>query len=181
MGRLALVLAVLAAVVPVGAAARPHADRAPAAAAARQMSAVPALEAEVLKAVNRVRTSRGLVPLRASGALAGAALDHSRSMAAHGFFGHSGADGSAFWVRIKARYRPSPGGRWSVGENLAWASPEPTAREVVDLWMHSAPHRQNLLAPGWREIGLGAVRALAAPGVYDGLDVTIVTADFGVR
>jgi uncharacterized protein YkwD len=47
--------------------------------------------------------------------------------------------------------------------------------------MDSPPHRKNLLTPGWREVGLGAVRALGAPGVYRGLDVTILTADFGVR
>ena len=38
-----------------------------------------------------------------------------------------------------------------------------------------------MLAPRWREVGIGGVRALAASGVYEGLDVTIVTADFGVR
>jgi uncharacterized protein YkwD len=49
------------------------------------------------------------------------------------------------------------------------------------LWMNSPPHRANLLAPIWREIGLGAVHSDAAPGVYQGLAATIVTADFGAR
>jgi hypothetical protein len=35
--------------------------------------------------------------------------------------------------------------------------------------------------PRWREIGVSAVHENAAPGVYKGLDVTIVTTDFGVR
>jgi uncharacterized protein YkwD len=49
------------------------------------------------------------------------------------------------------------------------------------MWLDSPPHRKILLTSAWREVGLGAVRALAAPGVYKGLDVTILTADFGVR
>jgi hypothetical protein len=35
--------------------------------------------------------------------------------------------------------------------------------------------------PLWREIGVSAVHEAQAPGVYQGLDVTIVTTDFGVR
>jgi uncharacterized protein YkwD len=102
-------------------------------------------------------------------------------MAEHGYFAHEAFDGSAFWVRIKAVYPALRGRWWAAGENLAWASPELTASETVDMWLKSPQHRQNLLAPRWREVGIGGVRALAAAGVYEGLDVTIVTADFGVR
>ncbi len=35
--------------------------------------------------------------------------------------------------------------------------------------------------PRWREIGVSAVHAASAPGTYKGMDVTIVTTDFGVR
>ena len=35
--------------------------------------------------------------------------------------------------------------------------------------------------PAGREVGISAVRVHAAPGTYHGLDVTIVTTDFGVR
>jgi hypothetical protein len=38
-----------------------------------------------------------------------------------------------------------------------------------------------MLRARYREVGVGAVYARTAPGVYGGLDVTIVTADFGVR
>jgi uncharacterized protein YkwD len=64
---------------------------------------------------------------------------------------------------------------------MVWASPELSADQAIQVWLNSPPHRKNLLAPAWREVGLGAVRALAAPGVFKGLDVTILTADFGVR
>jgi uncharacterized protein YkwD len=47
--------------------------------------------------------------------------------------------------------------------------------------MNSPEHRANLLNRKWREMGLSAVHEVNAPGVYGGDEVTIVTADFGVR
>ena len=52
--------------------------------------------------------------------------------------------------------------------------------EVIGLDLLSA-FDKNMLDPHWREIGISAVHAPQAPGVYRGLAVTIVTTDFGVR
>ena len=142
---------------------------------------VPTLETKVLEAINDLRRSRGLKPLRASLPLAAAARQHSLSMAEHGFFDHASLNGLPFWKRVEAKYRPRGGRFWSVGENMAWAARELSARSTLKLWLESPEHRENLFAPAWREIGLGAVYALAAPGVYEGFNVTILTADFGVR
>jgi uncharacterized protein YkwD len=49
------------------------------------------------------------------------------------------------------------------------------------LWMNSPPHRQNILDPHWREIGIAAVHMSGAPGTFRGMPVTIITTDFGVR
>jgi hypothetical protein len=38
-----------------------------------------------------------------------------------------------------------------------------------------------LLSPQWREVGLAALKARRAPGVYGGRSVTVVVADFGAR
>jgi uncharacterized protein YkwD len=160
--------------------ARPHDDGAPAGSSYR-IAAMPTLQGQVLAAINDLRQTNGLSELRLNPALSVAALGHSQSMAQHGFFSHSGFDGVPFWSRIKPRYRPVPGSFWSVGENLLWASPRVSAEQAIQMWLGSAPHRKNLLGPAWREVGLGAVHALGAPGVYGGLDVTILTADFGVR
>lgn len=139
------------------------------------------LQSQVLDAINSVRHSHGLRELRLSKLLALAALAHTQSMARVGYFAHEGRDGAPFWARIKPRYPPLPGHSWSVAENLVWRSPELSAEQAVELWMRSPPHRKNLLAASWAEVGVGAVHATGAPGVYGGLDVTIVTADFGVR
>ena len=47
--------------------------------------------------------------------------------------------------------------------------------------MESGVHRKKILAPTWREIGLCTVSASAAPGVFEGEPIVIVTATFGVR
>ena len=160
---------------------RPSDDRAPATFSARQTSEVQDLQAQVLVAINELRREHGLHELQLNGALSLAALGHSFSMAKHGFFSHSGWNGSPFWQRIKPNYRPHATSYWGVGENMLWASPDLSADQAIKMWLASPPHRKNLLTPAWREVGLGAVRALSAPGVYEGLDVTIITADFGAR
>ena len=70
---------------------------------------------------------------------------------------------------------------WSVGENLLWSSPDVSASSALDMWLNSPEHKKILLTARWREIGLAAVHASSAPGTYGGREVTIVTADFGVR
>ena len=182
--RFALALVLVSSVLSAGAAqaaALPRADRGHTTVSAQQLSQVPGLQTEVLAAINELRLSKGLSEVRLNSALSRSALGHSLSMAEHGFFSHSGWNGSPFWQRIKAKYKPLLRSHWSVGENMVWASPGLSGGQAIEMWLASPPHRKNLLAPGWREVGLGAVRALAAPGVYAGHDVTILTADFGVR
>jgi uncharacterized protein YkwD len=147
----------------------------------RTKSATAVLENAVIGRINSIRRGHGLRPLRNNSRLAAAADFHSRDMARKGYFEHDSANGLAFWRRIE-RFYPSRGFRsWSVGENLLWGSDTYGAAFAVREWMHSPPHRENILSRGWREIGIGAVFAPSAPGEYGGRAVTIVTADFGAR
>ncbi|MGH3117629.1 MAG: CAP domain-containing protein [Gaiellales bacterium] len=140
-----------------------------------------ALEQAVVARINLVRRGRGLRPLRLNQRLAAAADYHSKDMGRRGYFEHDSANGTAFWRRIE-RFYPSNGFRsWTVGENLLWASESYSAAFAVREWMHSPPHRQNLLSRDWREVGIGAVFFAQAPGAFRGRPVTIVTADFGSR
>jgi uncharacterized protein YkwD len=150
-------------------------------AAQRNVASVRALESQVLADVNAERAKRGLRPLRFNAELARAAHAHSRDMARRGYFTHASADGSAFWRRV-ARYYRSAGFRyWSVGENLLWSSPDVSSGSAITMWLNSPGHRANLLSPRWREVGLAAVHVGSAPGFFGGREVTIVTANFGVR
>jgi uncharacterized protein YkwD len=49
------------------------------------------------------------------------------------------------------------------------------------MWLANRAHRRNVLSPLWREIGVAAVYSPNAPGDFGDAEVTLVTADFGVR
>ena len=139
------------------------------------------LNRQVLVAVNQFRAAHGLDVLQESTELDRSARQHSFEMGRRGYFGHSSADGTVFWRRIR-RYYPARGhSYWSVGENLVWASPSLSAGGAMKLWIGSPPHLKNLLSRQWRQIGISSVGVADAPGAYGGQRVTIITTDFGVR
>ena len=84
--------------------------------------------------------------------------------------------GHLFWRRVRRYY-----GRWTVGENLLCAMPDVGPGRALELWMASPEHRAAILDSEWREVGISAVHAAAAPGSFHGQAVTVITADFGVR
>jgi uncharacterized protein YkwD len=59
-------------------------------------------------------------------------------------------------------------------ENLVWSSGIMSGNEAVAQWLTSPPHRQNLLDPILRRVGV------ATPvGAFDGFSTaTMITADF---
>jgi uncharacterized protein YkwD len=151
------------------------------AARSRPTVALTSLEQGVLADLNAFRAAHHLAALKLSASLTAAARNHSQQMEAEGYFAHNSFDGTAFWKRIQAFYPSSHFGFWSVGENLLWSSPDVDAQQALAMWENSPEHLKNMLDPHWREIGVSAVHTLRAPGVYQGLAVTIVTTDFGVR
>jgi uncharacterized protein YkwD len=139
------------------------------------------LESGVLVELNKIRAHHGLQPVKISARLTAAAAQHSKEMGAAGYFQHNSNDGTAFWKRIGRYYASSGYGYWSVGENLLWSSPQVDPAGAMQLWMNSPEHRANILTARWREVGISAVHLAAAPGTYKGLEVTIITTDFGIR
>jgi uncharacterized protein YkwD len=146
------------------------------------VSATPDLARTLLAAVNRTRRTHGLRPLAYSGALANAATEHAKALATAGMFTHDWpTTGRLFSSWIRGFY-PARGYRaWSAGENLLWASPGFTPASAVQQWLDSPAHRRVLLTKSWRELGIGVVSAVAAPGTYGGRDVQIAAAEFGLR
>jgi uncharacterized protein YkwD len=136
---------------------------------------------QVLAAINRFRAAHGLVALREAAGLDRSARQHSLEMGRLGYFAHSSSDGTVFWRRIQHYYPAHGHPYWSVGENLVWRAPSLSAGGAMNLWIGSPPHLRNLLSRQWREIGISAVSAAHAPGVYGGQHAIIVTTDFGVR
>jgi uncharacterized protein YkwD len=146
------------------------------------VSATPDLARTLVAAVNRTRRKYGLRPLAYSGALPNAATEHAKALATAGTFTHDWpTTGQLFSSWIRSFY-PARGYRtWSAGENLLWAAPGFTSASAVQQWLDSPAHRRVLLTKSWRELGIGVVSAVAAPGAYGGRDVQIAAAEFGLR
>jgi uncharacterized protein YkwD len=126
-------------------------------------------ERSVLALLNDVRHEHGLPAFVASTALRGAAREHSSDMLTRGYFEHDGPKES-FDKRIR-RFLKSP----LVGENIAWGTGKYASAEgIVNLWMHSPPHRRIILMPTLHRVGLGV-----AMGSFQGnKGAVMATADF---
>jgi uncharacterized protein YkwD len=107
------------------------------------------VRAEMLAKVNAERKKAGVPPLRPSSRLDQAAQRHAQDMLARHYFAHESPEGET--VRERAR---AAGYDWvAIGENIAEG--QLSVDEVMDTWMHSPPHRRNILARDFKELGVG--------------------------
>jgi uncharacterized protein YkwD len=122
-------------------------------------------ESALVDDINRFRANRGLPPMAVDERLTRAALAHARDMAERKYFGHDAPDGTSLPDRLKAVGFP-----WSVAaENIALAPDEHQANaELVE----SPAHRENILDPQVRKIGVAAL------GV--GVDAVLYVEDFAL-
>jgi uncharacterized protein YkwD len=97
----------------------------------------------ILRTMNSVRARHRLPVLHVNRGLARAAVAHSSEMARSGLFSHG-----AFEARLRGYVRSR-----DVGENLAWMR-RCNGREVVRMWLRSAPHRRVMLARRFRRVGV---------------------------
>jgi uncharacterized protein YkwD len=138
-------------------------------------------EAEIVAAINRFRSARGLSTLRVSDELAAGGDAHARALALAGSFGHAWPDGRPFGSWMPTFYDTAGHSVYTVGENLLWTSGDLSPELALRLWRNSASHRRLLMDPDWEEVGVGVVRAVDAGGVFTGLNVYIAAAEFGRR
>ncbi|WP_431045853.1 sigma-70 family RNA polymerase sigma factor [Streptomyces sp. P1-3] len=104
---------------------------------------------QVTALVNAERAKAGCAPVRPNDQLTTAAQRHSDDMAARHYFDHTEPDGTGPGERITAA-----GYRWQTyGENIA--AGQQTPHTVMDSWMNSPGHRQNILNCDVTEIGVG--------------------------
>jgi uncharacterized protein YkwD len=143
--------------------------------------ALVTVELKTLDQINALRASYGLGPLTVDQALMSAATAHSRQMLADGYFSHGAANGVAFSQRVGYYYPAAGAATYGVGENLLYVGGPLDASGIVARWMRSPGHRENLLSPAWRQLGISVLTVRSAPGVFDGGRATVVTVDFGVR
>jgi uncharacterized protein YkwD len=100
-------------------------------------------------------------PLRLASRLSSAAHEHSKDMAKHSELEHEGTDGSTPFQRITRG-----GYLWrTAGENIAAGAT--SAEEVMEGWLASPGHCENLMDPRFTETGISyVVDAKSKSGVY---------------
>ncbi|WJY28241.1 CAP domain-containing protein [Sporosarcina trichiuri] len=107
------------------------------------------IEQAVLDLTNAERQKAGLKPLQFDEKLLKSARQKSADMAANRYFSHTSPTYGSPFDQMKANgitYR-------SAAENIAMG--QRSAQEVVQDWMNSPGHRQNILTPGFTHIGIG--------------------------
>jgi uncharacterized protein YkwD len=124
----------------------------------------PALASRALQLVNRVR-ARGArcgghvfaaaPPVRLSEALATVALGHAADMANHDYFEHEDLSGRSPADRVRAVGYAEK----LVGENIAYGPK--TADEVVEGWLASPGHCENIMDPRFAEMGIAYAQGRA--------------------
>ena len=151
------VIAVLAAWMLAGTASASAADCGPVTTQVSGLSQSQ-MESSIGCLINGERTSYGLQPVTPNTDLRQAALSHSDEMIREGYFEHTSPAGLTFIDRIDGTGYMHGARSWEVGENLVWGTgPLSTPLALVTAWMNSPPHRENLLRPAFREIGIAAV------------------------
>jgi uncharacterized protein YkwD len=123
----------------------------------------PDLATTVLNLLNETRTAEGLAPLMPHETLQRIACAYGQELFARGTLSHVSPDGKTPRDRvvdagIQVRV---------VGENLAYAD---DVAEAHNALMASAPHRSNILYPGYRLVGIAVLDG--------GSDGVIVVEDF---
>ncbi|MHB0977482.1 MAG: CAP domain-containing protein [Candidatus Aquicultorales bacterium] len=112
-------------------------------------------EARMLEKVNDVRLAAGLEALEVDERIRRVAREHSEEMFRLGYFAHdSPAKGTPFDRMSEAGID-----YFVAGENIAYAQNVDLAHEGL---MNSKSHRENILTPDYRKVGIGVIDA----GIY---------------
>ena len=108
--------------------------------------------AELFQAANQDRGPRHLQPLHLDAELTEAAWRHAQRMVREGRLSHQFPGEPPLIVRVQQ----SGVHCTTVAENLA---DYPTASQINNEWMHSPPHRANLLDPRLNAVGIAVVKS----------------------
>jgi uncharacterized protein YkwD len=99
--------------------------------------------------VNRHRQSIGCAPLQWDDQIAAVAQAHSADMARNNFFSHTNQRGQSPFDRLNAA-----GVKYSsAAENIAYG--QTTAQQVLQSWLTSSGHRQNIETCRYTRHGVG--------------------------
>jgi hypothetical protein len=115
--------------------------------------------------MNRARARYGLRPLRTNQCLHRVAARHAHDMVNRRYFAHTTPNGWDPGRRARASGYVPRRAAWIVGENIAWGvAGAARPNWVLRAWMHSPPHRHNILSRHFRDVGIGVARGIPLRG-----------------
>jgi uncharacterized protein YkwD len=114
---------------------------------------VPALAGDYASQISAYRRAHGLSSMRMDSRLSAVALRQAQAMAATGTISHSA--GGSFPSRV-APLRKSRAAENIAAGFLSFA-------ETLKQWENSAGHRENLLMPGAKKVGVASVANAKSP------------------
>lgn len=127
------------------------------------------LEARLHREINAIRMHKHLVLLERRRDLDRVARIHSEDMARRGYLSHENPEGRSPLDRISTG---ASDGFTLAAENLGTTDRGDSTREILDGWLASPVHRQNLLAPPFNATGIGVARNPDGAWVYTQVYVT---------
>lgn len=121
-----------------------------------------ALEDEAFREINAQRRRENIEPLELNGELVKLAREHSENMANFNFFSHRGRDGKTVFDRATDVGIND----WTmIAENIGYnAGVKNNVELVVQTWLGSASHKNNLLNRQYKRTGIGV--ALTPAGKF---------------
>lgn len=125
-------------------------------------------EQDLLENTNKQRSLNGAAPLQLNSKLSDAARRKVSNMFEDNYWAHFSPDGTTPWSFIKAADYEY----LFAGENLAKGFT--SSSDVVNAWMNSPTHRENLLSSKYTEIGFAIQE-----GHLTGEDTVVVVQMFG--
>jgi uncharacterized protein YkwD len=109
-----------------------------------------------MKGINQVRLERHLLPLKASPQLAAVAQAHARDMAEQGYVSHVNPNGEDPLARVRAA---GIDGLRLLAENIGVSSESgDRITAIIQEWLASPLHRENILNPAFNTTGLAIVK-----------------------
>ena len=119
-------------------------------------AADPTAEAAVLALVNEARADAGCGALTADPALAAVARAHSADMRDRDYFSHTSPEGLSPFDRAE-----QAGVGYSQAENIAFGQSDAAA--VMEAWLESPGHRENILDCELTRLGVGVAEGPGGP------------------
>ena len=119
-------------------------------------------EKDVIREINMLREKESLPPLTINLLLEGSAQLKADNMAKENYWAHTTPNGDKPWIL----FREMGYNYIKAGENLARGFE--IAEKVVEAWFNSPGHKELMLDPKYKEIGIGQAR-------------NMIVAHFGVK